>query len=533
MANYQDNRVICSRETANKLITTGKDDYFSPIDFSKAMEVPPFSKYSYTVSYGSGCSIEDREDGMVDIGFESRNHTDLETIIDFITKYHEVEWWIQYEWVDIYHYYWCEGEVIEDIHRITEEEEELLSREWDEYFETDDIRRFAVLFTEREDQSQYVNFHPNKESKAYKEYVELVETTAERIANDIHTGERLPSLNKYDYHWKGLCRHYTTCLLMRTFYLYDMDIDESYIKMNIMSSDVLDAVQRRLFPYNQKLYAAIFGLAIGDALGVPYEFEERGSFECTDMTGYGSHNQPPGTWSDDTSMTLATLKSIKDNNGKVVVDDIRSNFLKWLNEGAFTANGEVFDVGHSTLKALMTGEPRMGDDENGNGSLMRILPLAFTDCTDDEIRAVSAITHGNRVSTEACVIYVHVARRLIAGEDIDDIVPSLKYDKPFHRLHKLHKLKEKDIKSSGYVVDTLEAALWALVHKKWLKGKTSYIMKWYEEDVLDAINLGDDTDTVGAVTGGLAALQYGLGFSTWDKWFSILRNKELILECLF
>lgn len=533
MANYQDNRIICSRGTANKLITTGKDEYFSPIDFGKAMDMPPFSKYSYTVSYGSGCPIEEREDGMVDIGFESRHYTDLATIIDFITKYHEAEWWIQHEWVDIYHYYWHEGEVIEDIHRITEEEEELLSREWDEYYETDDIRRFAVLFTEKKDQSQYINFHPDVESKEYKEYLSLVEKIAEEISEDILAKRKLASLNKYDYHWSGLYRHFRTCLLMRTFYLYEMDIDDSSIKMNIMSSDVLDAVQRRLFPYNQKLYAAIFGLAIGDALGVPYEFEKRGSFNCIGMVGKGSHNQPPGTWSDDTSMTLATLKSIKDNNGKIVIDDIRNNFMKWLNESEFTANGEVFDVGHSTLKALMTGEPRMGEYENGNGSLMRILPLAFTDCTDDEIRAVSSITHGNSISTEACVIYVHVARRLIAGEDIDDIVPTLKYEKPFHRLHKLDKLKEKDIKSSGYVVDTLEAALWALVHKNWNDTKTAYTMKGFEEDVLVAINLGDDTDTVGAVTGGLAGLQYGIGFYTWDQWFSILRNKELILDCLF
>ena len=78
---------------------------------------------------------------------------------------------------------------------------------------------------------------------------------------------------------------------------------------------------------NKQLYDAIFGFAIGDALGVPYEFQSRGSFRCTDLTGYGCHRQPAGTWSDDTSMTLATLKSLKENNGKIHIEDIRKRFL--------------------------------------------------------------------------------------------------------------------------------------------------------------------------------------------------------------
>ena len=78
---------------------------------------------------------------------------------------------------------------------------------------------------------------------------------------------------------------------------------------------------------NKQLYDAIFGFAIGDVLGVPYEFQERGSFLCTDLTGYGCHHQPAGTWSDDTSMTLATLKSLKENNGKIHIEDIRKRFL--------------------------------------------------------------------------------------------------------------------------------------------------------------------------------------------------------------
>ena len=265
---------------------------------------------------------------------------------------------------------------------------------------------------------------------------------------------------------------------------------------------------------------AIMGLAIGDALGVPYEFEERGSFECKDMIGFGSHDQPLGTWSDDTSMTIATLKSIIDNNFSVNVDSIREYFLSWLNNGEFTVDGVVFDVGHTTLKALMTGEPRMGEYENGNGSLMRILPLAFSFVSDDEIRAVSSITHGHWISTEACVIYVHIANDLLMGGNLEEVLSNGKYPEPFDRLKNLKQLKESEIRSSGYVVDTLEAALWALLNSN-----------SYEEAVLKAINLGEDTDTVGAVTGGLAGIIYGLESDTCKEWYKKLRGKDVILEC--
>ncbi len=284
--------------------------------------------------------------------------------------------------------------------------------------------------------------------------------------------------------------------------------------------------------YNKQLYDAIFGLAIGDALGVPYEFMSRGSFTCRDMTGYGTYHQPAGTWSDDTSMTLATLKSLKDHHGRVVIEDIRKNFLRWLNDNAFTAGGSVFDIGVGTKQALRSGVPGSGEHDNGNGSLMRILPLAFTDCTDEEIEAVSAITHAHWISKKACVILVHVARRLLRGEGIDDIIPTLKYAHPFDRLCRINTLDASEIKSSGYVVDTLEAALWAVSHKEWDETHQHMVIKDYGEEVLSAINLGEDTDTVGAVTGGLSAIIHGLG-SSGERWLEQLQGKDVILSCLW
>lgn len=273
-----------------------------------------------------------------------------------------------------------------------------------------------------------------------------------------------------------------------------------------------------------KLYDAILGLAIGDALGVPYEFKQRGSFICSDMVGYGTHNQPEGTWSDDTSMTIATLDSLKNNNGIIVTEDICRRFNYWLLYGDYTVNGEVFDAGITTCTALKKGRPAVGEWDNGNGSLMRILPLAFVDCTDDEIRAVSAITHGHWISEEACVIYVHVAKRLLAGEPIASIIPTLEYKMPFDRLKYINTLDISQIKSSGYVVDTLEAALWVVSHEgDWEKS--------FRNDILTAVNLGKDTDTVAAVAGGMAGIIYGL--EDVLDWVEKLRNKEEIIECLW
>ena len=277
-------------------------------------------------------------------------------------------------------------------------------------------------------------------------------------------------------------------------------------------------------PFTSKLYDAILGLAIGDALGVPYEFEQRGSFICSDMVGYGTHNQPEGTWSDDTSMTLATLDSLKNNNGIIVTEDICRRFNYWLLYGDYTVNGEVFDAGITTCTALKKGRPAVGEWDNGNGSLMRILPLAFVDCTDDEIRAVSAITHGHWISEEACVIYVHVVKRLLAGEPIASIIPTLENKKPFDRLKYINTLDISQIKSSGYVVDTLEAALWVVSHEgDWGKG--------FRNDILAAVNLGKDTDTGAAVAGGIAGIIYGL--ADVHDWVVKLRNQEEIIGRLW
>lgn len=273
---------------------------------------------------------------------------------------------------------------------------------------------------------------------------------------------------------------------------------------------------------------AIFGLAIGDALGVPAEFKRRGTFQIKDMIGYGTHNQPSGTWSDDTSMTIATCDSVK-RKGHIDYSDIMDCFHEWYFSGAYTADGTVFDIGNTTFEAINRyhngKEPiNCGISSvraNGNGSLMRILPLAFIECTEKEIRNVSKLTHAHEISQKACCIYVDIAKRLLNGESVKDILMSLAYNSPFNRLQLLGPLPEAAIQSSGYVVHTLEAALWCVVNTN-----------TFEQCVLKAVNLGDDTDTTAAVAGGLAGIIYGYG-NIPGAWIKKLRNKEVIENTLF
>jgi ADP-ribosyl-[dinitrogen reductase] hydrolase len=298
---------------------------------------------------------------------------------------------------------------------------------------------------------------------------------------------------------------------------------------------------------NNLIKSALFGLAVGDALGVPVEFKSREYLRenpVTDMIGYGTYNQPPGTWSDDSSLALCLAEALAIGFS---LQAVAENFVKWLYEGYWTPHDHVFDVGMATNQAiskLREGvEPVLagGTDErsNGNGSLMRILPLLFyiKDKPVDErfelARQVSSITHAHIRSVIACFYYLEFARHLLTSKDkfsiydqlqseVSDFLISKKIEEAeirhFDRLLKsdISKLNEDAISSSGYVVHTLEASIWCLL-------TTSS----YEEAVLKAANLGEDTDTTGAVTGGLAELLYGYE-SIPERWLSkIARRQEI------
>lgn len=284
-----------------------------------------------------------------------------------------------------------------------------------------------------------------------------------------------------------------------------------------------------------KIYDGIMGLVVGDALGVPFEFKRRDTFTATDMTGYGTYNQPPGTWSDDSSMTLATLESIG-RRGAIDPPDIMLNFSYWLNNGDFTPYGEVFDVGGATCRAirryinegiapLHCGGSTIQD--NGNGALMRILPVALVPHTGADVKRVGQLTHAHEISQTACRLYCYVVDKCGLVPDMKAAIRDLgrlavvHYSTNFNRLARLEDLGRDEIKSTGYVVDTLEAALWCVL-------KTDS----YRDCVLTAVNLGGDTDTVAAVAGGLAGIAYGCGGAQGipDEWIAQIPRREWIGE---
>ena len=320
----------------------------------------------------------------------------------------------------------------------------------------------------------------------------------------------------------------------------------------------------------------LFGIAVGDALGVPVEFKSRESIAqnpVKDMTGYGTHNQPPGTWSDDSSLTFCLAESLC--NGYNLYD-IAANFVKWLDEGFWTANGKVFDIGNTTHNAINNlkngSEPsnagETGIYSNGNGSLMRILPclIQLVNLNFKEryklIMEVSSITHGHPRSVLGCIILLEYAMILMDKEprlalwtlchnfknDLKDL-PELenelihynrlfdgmtsgeyeslrKTDRKVYEATKfmdasmpsIAKVSVNEIRSSGYVVDTLEASIWCMINSS-----------SYEQAVLMAVNLGEDTDTTGAITGGLAALWYGYD-SIPESWINKIARKDDIVS---
>jgi ADP-ribosylglycohydrolase len=263
------------------------------------------------------------------------------------------------------------------------------------------------------------------------------------------------------------------------------------------------------------------------------------------MLGYGRYDQPKGTWSDDTSMVLCTMESLC--NG-YCLEDLGSRFCNWLFQSAWTATGYVFDCGITTftaLEALYTGGKTVREcgceteDHNGNGSLMRILPAALyfraydTVAFLDIIHDISQITHAHPRAKMGCGIYALLIRELLAAGDkiiayhrVMEIArryygrrPAMSAELPsFERVLNcsVGELQENEIASSGYVVDTLEAALWCFL----TQGSTKEIL-------LAAVNLGLDTDTTGMVAGGLAGLQYGLSGVPSDWLDALARKTEL------
>lgn len=290
-----------------------------------------------------------------------------------------------------------------------------------------------------------------------------------------------------------------------------------------------------------KVKDGIVGFVVGDALGVPVEFRSRESLKddpVVDMREYGTYGMPKGTWSDDSSMILATMASIIYKKG-IDLEDIMNEFCDWFYYSKYTQYDDTFDFGMTTSTAIERYKKGFSVDEcggkderdNGNGSLMRILPLAFIPDIDFEtIEKVSALTHAHKTSRIACVLYIRMAKSILENDDLtlDEHIQKAskeiidyydeKYLKHFQRIFNLD--FSKGILSGGYVVDTLESVVYSLINTD-----------NYKDALLKAVNLGGDTDTVAGICGGLAGIYYGFEDIPVDWTSQIPKLDKVISLC--
>ncbi|MEE3309822.1 ADP-ribosylglycohydrolase family protein, partial [Sharpea azabuensis] len=300
--------------------------------------------------------------------------------------------------------------------------------------------------------------------------------------------------------------------------------------------------------------SGIMGQIVGDALGLPVQFrprEDRDLDQVTDMRGYGAFDMPPGSWSDDSSLILATMDGLAASlkkeerlenlslNEIIDYEIIMKNLSKWLNKGEFTPYGFAYDVGGATMDGIgrydMGTEPTLsggiGERDNGNGSLMRILPISlfihylsqkYSFDEEDKMEAVhnlSSLTHRHRRSQMTCGIYVNIALEFLENNGSDLSLEELiangidkskeyyfnnpSFEKELHHFDRvfslnIQNLPRDEIKSGGYTISSLEASIWCLLNNE-----------NYKDTLLQAVNLGHDTDTTACIVGGLAGIYYG------------------------
>lgn len=311
----------------------------------------------------------------------------------------------------------------------------------------------------------------------------------------------------------------------------------------------IDKKKYQVLLFKERLIPCVLGAVIGDCLGVPVEFKDREYLKknpILERVGYGTYNQPKGTWSDDSSLTFILMESLISGYD---VSHIANNMIRFIDDGFWTPYGEVFDIGNVTRESLNRYKNGVsvfecggkGAFDNGNGAIMRIMPLVFYFGKDFSFgiknkitEEVTRITHAHPRSILGSYIYIELLQNLFANMDkglaykeMQIYIRKSYSDYPFKdELQNynnilegnLYEIKEADIKSSGYVVDTLEASIWAFL-----------TTNSYKEAVLKAVNLGGDTDTIAFITGSLAGIYYKMD-QIPIEWMDQITKKDEILN---
>jgi len=262
---------------------------------------------------------------------------------------------------------------------------------------------------------------------------------------------------------------------------------------------------------------AFIGLAVGDALGTSVEFMSRGNFvPVTGMRGGGVFNLRPGEWTDDTSMAIALAEALLQDRTLANPAFAMNRWVNWCYYGMHSHTGTCFDIGGQTGRALRTWHdlqilPEKDTENAGNGGIMRLAPAVLANVHDramaeDVARRQSDFTHRNRHCREIAGQMAGMLHALIHGQT-DGLVPA-----------PIAARTEAEVSSSGYVVDTFEAALWAFAPQD-----------GFADIVLRAVNLGDDADTVGAVAGKIAGARYGLS-GVPGEWLEVLAWRDELIR---
>ena len=286
--------------------------------------------------------------------------------------------------------------------------------------------------------------------------------------------------------------------------------------------------------WQDRARGTLIGLAVGDALGTTLEFEARDAHPLhTEMTGGGPFGLEPGIWTDDTSMALALADSLLARGG-LDAADLQGRFGRWMEHGEYSPTGTCFDIGVTTRQALdryrRTGDPfdgPTGEDTAGNGSLMRLAPAVLYALGDPAACRTlateqSRTTHGAPQAVQACAFFADLLRRAIGGEAKESLLTGQDWDgHPAVQVVAAGSWRGKAraaMRSSGYVIHTLEAALWSVAETD-----------SFEAALVLAVNLADDADTVGAVTGQLAGAIYGMD-AIPARWLENLAWRERLVD---
>lgn len=288
----------------------------------------------------------------------------------------------------------------------------------------------------------------------------------------------------------------------------------------------------------------IYGFAVGDALGVPYEFSTHKTDEIKKLKykSGGTHLQAKGVYSDDTALMLATIDAIpsmqyKKNCGFQNYEILFNTFKNWLEKGTYSATGYVFDVGYSTSLVLKNKykNKQIGDDYEGNGSLMRIIPFAIFSLyktfeeKKDIIFKASSVTHSSKIACWCCLIYSELLILLLKYPDKtkeevfkmlhDELIQEAPKEYSYLFSLELKETKEKMIRPSGHVPETLKTVFWLFLN-----------YDSYENALKKVIQLGNDTDTIGALVGALIGAKYPETLP--KKLVKKLKNKKLVDEMI-